>query len=286
MIRKILFVTFLFFTLQGWAQDKGKKTSPQDSVAVDLSSMEEGVPTIELNPGAKLEEENRKRKKKKKRNVFWGVKTKRKFTKTTRNGKTTFELFYVLKSWDSPNAYPYQKYYYNSDARAVVQKQTVFKKHGMPLHGPYYKIVEGDTVVTGQFYKGVRTGRWTAYQKNNVLDAMMVQDKKYYYMGFPKDAEVSYYDADQKRVKEVIPYQHGLKDGYYLKYYPSGALEIVGLYKEDEKVGIWMEYYDRKDRIMRRKEIQHRKDPFDEGFEPYVRKEWTKTGKKTYDHKK
>lgn len=279
-MKHLLFTLCLInLTYYTYAQDTAsQETIKADSSRIDLSSdLSEDIPTIELNPGAE-EEEIVKRKVKKKRNTFWNVKAKKRFTKVTKGRNTTYELFFTLKEYENPNKYCATKFYYDHEKKSIVKSRDVNPKLGMPLHGTYVKIINQDTLVTGQFYKGVRTGRWISYRSDG-----LISDKKYYYMGHPKESEISYYDADHKKVKEVIPFQHGVKDGTYMKYYPSGRLMVIGVYKDDVKTGRWIEYYDRSGRRNRKKEMQYRKDVFDDKFVPYVIREWNEKGKSIFD---
>ena len=51
------------------------------------------------------------KKKKPKRKVFYGIKTKKKFTRRGYGDKVTLELFYVLKKPDVPNTFARDIYY-------------------------------------------------------------------------------------------------------------------------------------------------------------------------------
>ncbi|MEH0158315.1 hypothetical protein V6R21_29940 [Limibacter armeniacum] len=287
---KRFFISILllcYFTAFAQAQELSvseDQAKPDSTVVVKLSELDEDDPTIELNPGKNEEKELVKRRvKKKKKNVFWNIKTKKRFTKKVRGNNVEFELFFVLREWEDPDRYVASKFYYNHDKRKIEKTNEIHRKYGMPLHGTYVKIVNGDTLVTGQFYKGVRTGRWISYQRDSYNDDLMIQDKVYYYRGYPKNAEITYYDSKRKKVKEVIPYQYGVKDGTYLKYYPSGRLMETGTYRDGHKVNRWFEYYDKYGRGSKKRETQYRKKTYDDNFEPYIIREWDDTGNSTYD---
>ncbi|MBD0399801.1 toxin-antitoxin system YwqK family antitoxin [Flammeovirga sp. EKP202] len=264
---------------------EGENSIPKPMV-VAIDSIDEDVPTIELNPGAPEEKAQVKRKKKKKRNVFWGIKTKKQYTRSSDKGKVVFELFFVLPEYEKPNPYAPLKYYYNPKERKIERKSTSNSKYGIPLHGSYVKIVEKDTVTTGYFYKGLLTGRWVWYGSDKTI-----KDKKYYYMGFPKDAEITYYDSKQTKVKEVIPYQHGQLNGIYQSFYESGRKKVVGSYKYGYKIGNWTEYYDTMDRRgrQRRKKLtqyRNKNNVYRKDYAgPKVKYEWDENGKVTHKSK-
>ncbi|PWJ43345.1 toxin-antitoxin system YwqK family antitoxin [Sediminitomix flava] len=279
-MNRVLFnlVTFGLFSFllsnTGFAQDKNETVEEDSLVSLELED-QYFKPTIKANPG--LTKKVEREKKRKKKRVFWGIKTKKRFTANRSGGKETFEIFYVLPSYEPPNKYATNKFYYNHDKREITKSEWTDHKFGMPLHGPYTKTVDGDTVVTGQYYKGTRTGRWMVYNS-----AQVVSDKKYYFRGFPKDAKITYYDTELTKVKEVIPYQHGELNGVYLKYYKTGRIQERGKYLDGKKVDRWTEYYDRSDKKRRKKEIQYTKSNRlyrDGEVEPFVRREWDEKGK-------
>ena len=73
--------TFVFAQDEPATPEEGeddKKKKEEFTFEID----EEAKPTIELNPGKIEEEPEKKKEKKRKKNVFYGVKTKKRFTKT------------------------------------------------------------------------------------------------------------------------------------------------------------------------------------------------------------
>lgn len=280
----------LFFNFPLYSQKKPKKENPtaqnadnkeEDEEEFSFELDENATPTIELNPYKEKEEEQKKvKKKKRKRKVFYGIKTKKRYIKTRKGRNTTIEIFHVLPEYDAPNKYMGEKYYFDPDKKEIVKSFYSHKKYGLPLHGEYKKYINDEMVLYGIFYKGGKHGRWEQFGGEGQL-----LDKKKFYEGFPKEAEITYYDGEQTKVKEVIPYHYGKRDGLYLKYYESGRIMEKGTYKEDVKVGRWNEYYDRWDRN-RKKETQYRHRPFDEDFEPFVMREWDEKGEQTVNNSK
>lgn len=274
-----LFIVNIIFVFDSFGQIE-ENITPSKPMMVEMDSINEDAPTVELNPGALEEQSLIKKKKKKKKKIFWGIKTKRQYTRSMSKGNRVFELFFVLPEYESPNKYAPLKYYYDPKEKKIERKSTSNSKYGIPLHGSYVKIVEKDTVTTGFFYKGLLTGRWVWYGKDKTI-----KDKKYYYMGFPKESEISYYDSKQTKIKEVVPYQHGELNGIYQAFYESGRKKEVGSYKYGYKIGDWTEYYDALDqrgRQRRKKLTQYRNknNVYKKDYSgPKVKYEWDEKGK-------
>lgn len=220
-----------------------------------------------------------KKKKKVKKKVFYGVKTKKGFTRKGQGDRITYELFYILKKSEKPQTFVRDIYWYDFTRREI-RKTTAFDPaKGVLLHGPYEKR-QGDVVLEkGIFYKGTRHGRWMKYNRDSTL-----VDKDRYYRGWPKESLVSYYDPqERKRIKEMTPIEYGEREGYYYYFHENGTLGVQGEYLWDEKVGDWTEYYPNG---KRKKIITYPKEPFDAGIRPYVKAEWNDKGKELYRNNK
>ena len=280
-----LLASYVFLPLQLQAQKKKNRNMPnteledKDTTAFSLTQEVLLKPTIELNPGK--EEEERKKEKvkveKRKKKVFYSEKTKRRFIKTTKGRNTTIEVFHVLKEYVDPPKYAPVKYYYHEEKKELINSRWLGAVHGVPLHGTYLKLVNGDTVVHGIFYMGTRHGRWEQWRPG---EEHVLIDKKYYYHGQPKDAIITYWDADQTKVKEVIPMQHGTKTGIYLSYYETGRLKEQGEYEQGKKINKWYSYYN-KSKKPNKREVQYPKY-FWEDEEPVLLREWNEEGEQTY----
>ncbi|MGC4021424.1 MAG: hypothetical protein QM734_05515 [Cyclobacteriaceae bacterium] len=224
----------------------------------------------------KIDEPIATKKKKPKKKVFYGIKTKKGFTRRGFGNKLTLELFYVLKKRDEKFTGFARDIYWYDYARREVRRTSAFDpKRGVLLHGPYKKTVGDVTVEEGIFYKGAKHGRWMAY---NVQD--LVENKSKYYKGWPKDSYVTYYDpTDRKHLKEVMPIEYGDKDGYYYMLFEDGTVAVRGEYKWNEKIGDWIENYPNG---KRKRVIAYPPEPFKNEFAPYIRKEWDEKGKEIY----
>ncbi len=233
--------------------------------------------TIDLG---KEEEVYEKKKKKKKKNVYYGMKTKKGFARKGVGTKTTLELFNTLKTPQKPNAYVRDIYYYDFERKQIRKTRKYDPRKGVLLHGPYKKKRGDVTIEEGIFYVGTKHGRWIRKDKNDILI-----DKEKYYKGWPKESLVRYYDKERTQIKEIIPVEYGVKEGNYFYFSSTGVIAIHGEFKYGNKVGKWSSFYTNR-RGRKSREIQYRKDPFDDDFKPYILREWSTKGKQIYDYVK
>jgi len=218
------------------------------------------------------------KKKKPKKNVYYGKKTRKGFTRDGYGEDAIIELFSYLKVYEEPLPYVRDVYWYDFQKRSIVMSRRFDKDHAGILHGPYKKM-RGETIIEqGIFYMGVKHGRWTTWNKYDIL-----LEKTKYYKGWPKESLVSYHNREEKKLEEIIPVKYGEKEGNYFAFHESGNLAATGEYRFDHKIGIWREFYDSKNR--RKREIVYPDDPFDEKFRPYVIREWDERGKLIYENK-
>ncbi len=268
-----IFLILLLFSLEGsHAQKKGKVFISEDT-----------KPTLDLNPEEEEEEEEKKKKKRKKK-TFYGYKTRRAFTpQVTRGRKTIIETFYVLKTYDQPDPYVKEIYYYDvrkkklktARANKVVNDPKIMRI----LHGPYQRMVNKTIVESGIFYLGSKHGRWEMYN----LDSAMV-DKQIFYKGWPQESEISYYDIERTQVKEVVPVKWGERSGDYVFFNSNGTLRITGKFAHDKRIGKWRLYH--ADIQKRHMEVQYAKNPYIKDHKPLVLREWDRNGKQVYDYRK
>jgi len=227
-----------------------------------------------------LEKENSEpvsaRKKREKRNTFYGIKTKKGFTKTGFGDNMTLELFYYIKGPVKVDPYVKEIYWFDFRRKAIRNTPNIDFNYGVVLHGPYKKTIGKQVIEEGFFYKGAKHGTWTQYDKNDIL-----VDKRKYHKGWYKESLVSYYDPEHTKLKEVIPIQYGKKEGEYYYFHENGNIAVTGHYENDQKVGTWTEYYDVRGR--RKKLVQYREDPYDKDFQPYIVKEWNDKAQLVYD---
>ena len=219
------------------------------------------------------------KKKKVKKNVFYGKKTKKGFTRTGFGQNVVIEFFHYLKEYEDPDQYVRDIYWYNFRKRKIIKSRKIDKPNAAILHGPYKKLLGDKVLEEGIFYKGTKHGRWSRWNKYDIL-----QSKEKYYKGWPKESKVAYYNRYKKQINEIIPMHFGEKEGNYYAFYESGNIAVIGEYHFDAKVGTWREYYDRRNR--RKREIRYSKDPFDSEFRPFIIREWDERGRLIYDKSK
>lgn len=233
--------------------------------------------TIDLG---KEEEVYEKKKKKKKKNVYYGIKTKKSFARKGVGSKTTLELFNTLKNPQSPDPYVRDIYYYDYERKQIRKTRKYDPRKGPLLHGPYSKKMGDITIEEGIFYIGTKHGRWIRKDKKDILI-----DKEKYYKGWPKESLVRYYDKERTKIKEIIPVEYGVKEGNYFYFSSTGLIAIAGEFRYGNKVGKWSSFYTNR-RGRKSREIQYRKDPFNDDFKPYILREWNTKGKQIYDYVK
>ncbi|RSK30222.1 toxin-antitoxin system YwqK family antitoxin [Hymenobacter metallilatus] len=238
--------------------------------------------TKEQERAAKEKEKAAQRKPKKKKNIFLGERIKKGYVKSGPKGKNqVIEIFYYLRAFQQPNPFAPARYYFNPRKRKIFKASTELNPAtDKVLHGPYKKLQGGKVVETGYFALGTRHLRWERFNKDNIL-----LSKTHYEMGFPRDANITYYDAGQKQVKEVIPYLNGKLEGDYVRYLENGQRDWEGQFENGKRVGDWTKYWGFRNR--RHYEYQYGESGFDpEVTEPVLVKEYNRNGVLIYEKDK
>ncbi len=229
----------------------------------------------------KKEEEpvNTRKKKKPKKKVFYGIKTRKGFTKKGFGDRVAYELFYYLKTPEKPQTFVRDIYWYDFTRREIRKTSSFDPAKGVLLHGPYEKKMGDILLEKGIFYKGTKHGRWMEYKRDSSLT-----DKEKYYKGWPKESLVSYYDPDTRaKMKDITPIEFGEKEGFYYMFFENGKIAVMGEYQWNQRVGDWIENYpDGK----RKRIISYPKEAFDKNGRPYIRLEWDTKGKESYRNNK
>ena len=219
------------------------------------------------------------KKKKPKKKTFYGIKTRKSYTRKGFGDKTITELFYVLKKPSVPTAFVRDIYWYDYTRKEIRRTGNFDPNKGVLIHGPYKKMQGTVLLEEGIFYKGAKHGRWMRYNRQDILD-----DKEKYYKGWPKESLVTYYDAvEHKKVKEMIPIAIDEREGFYFLFHENGKIAVTGEYKWNEKVGDWIENYPNG---KRKKIVSYPKEPFEKEIRPFVRKEWDEKGKEIFSSNK
>ena len=249
-----------------------------------LSTARKVILTKEQERAAKDAEKEAQRKgKPKKKKVFLGEKIKRAYTKSGPKGKNQIiEIFYFLKYPQQVNAYAPAHYYYDTKKHKVLKLATVDEDATtlQILHGPYKKLQNNKVLEIGYYALGTRHLRWEKFDKNGVL-----LTKTHYEMGFPRDANVSYYGQDRSLINEVVPYVNGKLEGDYAKFLIDGQPDWRGQFENGRRVGVWTRYWGFRGR--RRYEYQYAESGYDpEVAEPELIREYNRNATLIYDKEK
>ncbi|WP_141765601.1 toxin-antitoxin system YwqK family antitoxin [Hymenobacter coccineus] len=260
-------------------------TRTADSVAgrPSLSTARRVAITKAEERAAKDKEKDAQRKPSKKKKIFLGERIKRGFAKSGGKGRNqAIEIFYYLKYFQQPNVQAPARFYFDP------KKHKIFKAaageldpSAKILHGPYKKLQNNKVMETGFYALGVKHLRWERFDRNGVL-----LSKIHYEMGFPRDANITYFDAGHTMLKEVVPYVNGKLEGDYARYTATGQREWSGQFENGRRVGVWTNYWPVK-RNFRHFEYQYPESGFDpEVEEPELLKQFTRDGLAVYDKEK
>lgn len=273
--RKLVFLIpiLLYCSIFAYGQDNPVESQEQ-------TFERDSIPELDLEQ-TMADEKVEPKKKKRKKKVFYGMKTRRAFTRKGMADRQEIEMFYYLKKHKDPDFYVQDIYVFDIEKQKVVE---INKKDKMDpaihkiLHGPYKRTVGGQLIEQGIFYVGTKHGRWEQYspEKTDVFNDEEVSysvllDKSRYYKGWPREAKITYYDGAHTKVKEVFPYSKGKLHGNYYQFLENGQIFIRGKYMDGKKIGLWIEYFP--DRERKRKETKYPDTSFDEA-EPVVINEW------------
>lgn len=272
---KKIYYLFIYLLLSFSFSSYGQEEILGEESKYESSSLFERDSMIDVVENYKKRDKFERKKKKIKKNVFYGYKTKRAYTRSGSGNRMVYELFFVLKKHIDPDKNVSQVYWYDTRVQKIQTKQITEKDKpfALILHGPYKKTLNGNILEEGQFYIGTKHGRWETLDKNNTLI-----DKVKYYKGWPKDSKFDYWDSEtKKKLKEVVPYVHNVLHGRYVRYYQSGNQEIEGQYRDGSKIGVWTEFYDAKGQ----KKIEYQFNP--DSSNPEILKKWSSKGKEIYN---
>ena len=206
---------------------------------------------------------------------YEGVKTERRMGSYGSGTRNTVEEFQVVKFVEDEALSVYQQeiWWFDPNQSRIVNASIKENKTAQICHGPYRKIVNQVVVEQGYFYMGAKDGRWENYGPEGELE-----NKVYYSRGFTAGSEISYFDADKKKIKEVIPRVYGKVRGQYLAFYPGGNLKEEGKMDDSVRVGRWREFHEFGTGGRLKKEWRYPKDKFEE-VEPVLMMERDNQGR-------
>jgi antitoxin component YwqK of YwqJK toxin-antitoxin module len=257
-------------------KNESEKTDPDSSGVVNSALLPSVAPLL-LFDEEKEKEAKKEKKKKARKNIFFGIKTQRGFTRRELRGQTYYEYFHYTDIDLTPSPYLRDVYWFDPKERSI--KTTGYTAaYGYLLHGPYERLVNETVVESGMFYYGTKHKTWMLFDDKNVL-----QDKNHFVEGWPRESRIDYYDQASQSIAEIIPVQYSLEDGNYFRFYEDRQVAVTGEYKYGEKVGLWTEYWDTDNtKAVRKREIQYQETPLTKNFRPYIRAEWDKDGNLIY----
>ncbi|QDA59814.1 toxin-antitoxin system YwqK family antitoxin [Hymenobacter jejuensis] len=229
---------------------------------------------------AQAKEKSAQRKPKRKKNIFLGERIKKGYVKSGGKGRNqVVEVFYYLRTFQQPNPYAPARYYFNPRKRRISPATTELNPAtDKVLHGPYTKRQGGKVVEKGFYAFGTKHLRWEKYTPDNIL-----LSKTHYEMGFPRDANITYYDTEHKHIKEVVPYINGKLEGDYARYLENGELDWKGQFENGKRVGEWTKYWGFRTRNRPHYVYQYGESGYDpEVLEPELIEEYSRDFKPVY----
>ena len=191
---------------------------------------------------------------------YAGVKTERRLGNYGSGTRNTQEEINVVKYVEDEAVSPYvaEIWWFDPVQSRIVTGSLKDNKSAQICHGPFRRVVNQNVTEQGFFFMGAKDGRWETYGPDGEL-----LNKQYYHHGFPVESTVSYYDTEQKKIKEVIPIVYGKVRGQYRAFYASGNVKEEGMLDDSVRVGRWREYYEFGSGGRLKKEWRYGKDKFD-----------------------
>jgi antitoxin component YwqK of YwqJK toxin-antitoxin module len=278
MIKKFVFILILIqISNLTFAQKRKKeKTEDPDSSGVVIDKLMPTTLPLLLFDDKERKEKKKKEKKSKNKNIYYGQKTKRGRIKQTFRSSTQFQNFFYTTEKKVVDPYIRDIFWYDNKEN-IIRTKDFDPSRGYLLHGPYTKSFDTTLVEEGNFYFGTRHGTWLTYDNKSVL-----LDKLHFSEGWPKDSRVSYYNKATNQIQKLTPIEYELQEGNFFHFYEDGQIAVTGEYHFGEKVGLWTEYWNNKNKVIRKREIQYQENPFTKDFRPFIRAEWDKDGNLIY----
>lgn len=252
------------------------KTDPDSSGIVDTSLLPTSMPLL-LFDDSKEKEEKKAKKKKAKKNIWFGLKTKKGYTRREIRDTQIFEFFNYTDASRNPDPYIRDIYWFDPSERTI-KKENYLVGKGYLLHGPYERVINEEVVEKGMYYYGTKHKTWMLFDSENVL-----QDKNHFTEGWPRESRIKYHNRTTNVIEEIIPVQYSLEEGNYYYFYEDSQVAVTGEYEFGEKVGLWTEYWDYNNtKAIRKREVQYQEQAYTKNFRPYIRAEWDKDGNLVY----
>ncbi|MEB2776889.1 hypothetical protein SYJ56_16320 [Algoriphagus sp. D3-2-R+10] len=274
----ISFIFLLLLSKVSFAQieESEPKSDPDSSGVVNSRILPTTMPLL-LFDDSKEKEEKKEKKKKARKNEWFGIKTRKGYTRQEIRDQQILEYFNYTDEARKPDPYIRDLYWFDPQERSIKNQAYEIGK-GYLLHGPYERVINEEVVENGMFYYGTKHKTWMLFDSKNVL-----QDKNHFEAGWPRESRTRYFDQSTQTIKEIIPVQYGLEEGNYFHFYEDKQVAVTGEYQFGEKVGLWTEYWDTNNtKAVRKREIQYQETAYTKNFRPYIRAEWDKDGNLIY----
>lgn len=258
-------------------ENEALQADPDSTGAVSSSLLPSTVPLL-IFDDSREKEDKKSKKKKKRKNIYFGVKTKKKFLRNTIRQQYITEVIHFTDQYRQPDPYIRDIYWYDRAEKSIRKEGFQTNSGGYLLHGPYERKVDDVLVESGMFYFGMKHRTWMLFDAKNVL-----QDKNHYESGWPRESKVTYYNRSENTIEKITPIQYGLEEGYFFHFHEDHQVAVTGEYQYGQKVGLWTEYWDTNNtKAIRKREIQYQVEPYIDTFRPYIRAEWNKDGNLIY----
>lgn len=220
----------------------------------------------------------------KNKNEYEGLKMEKRIATFGSGNKQTTEEFYVLNDAAEISMYFREIRWYDPQMQRTSTNTIKNLEEAAILHGPYKRYVADELIEEGFYFLGTKHGRWERYGKEFDNDYVLL-DKQYFNKGNPAESEISYYDAEKTKIKEIIPKNYGKVVGNYFAYYPTGNLQEEGQFDDGIKTGKWIEYYEFGTGGKRKKEVMYQKDKYSVGFATFVIREYDAKSQLIFENK-
>lgn len=220
----------------------------------------------------------------KNKNEYEGLKMEKRIATFGNGNRQTTEEFHVLNDEAEISMYFREIRWFDFQMQRTSTNTIKNLEEAAILHGPYKRFVADELVEEGFFYLGTKHGRWERYGKEFDNDYVLL-DKQYFIKGNPAESEITYYDAEKTKIKEIVPKNFGKISGNYFAYYPTGNLQTEGQFDDSVKVGKWIDYYEFGNLGKRKKEVMYQKDKYSIGFETFVIREYDSKAQLIFENK-
>lgn len=268
----------------GWFDGKGDIPSEEDYDGKSISEADLNYlkydgkpPSLELEKPVEEEEDDKDDKKKKSKRFYYGYRAKKGYAKSGTGKREKIFKFRYLKDYIEPDEFVPEVYWYSKSQKKIVNTKKIKPDDARILHGPYELEYGGEVREKGFFYIGTKHATWERFDGDYEL-----VDREKFHKGWYAESEVTYYDAERKKLKEVIPIQWGEKEGQYYRFHENGLMAETGLYAAGQKTGTWREYWP----LLRKskKVIEWPEEPFyKDTVQGELIQEWDIKGEKVFE---